>query len=197
MGPFRKTKECRGCKAAINAKLNPLRTKEQLHESALKRRVADLLLKGENEKISHQEIFEKFDGKCFKTGIKLNIEERSTWRLDHILPSKYLYPLTKSNTCLLCTEANGNKAEKWPSEFYTNSELVKLARITGADIKLLSSKMPIINRNINVDAAVSRYLNTRERSNLEKRVDELKKLLEDYNLIDELSEDNKKILGYK
>jgi Uncharacterized protein conserved in bacteria len=195
-GPLERQMECRGCKAAINAKLNPLRTKEQLHESSLKRRVADLLLEGESEKISHEDIFRMFDSKCFKTGANLDIKNRSTWEIDHILPSKYLYPLTKNNACLLSADANGNKAEKWPSEFYTNGELVKLAKITGANIKLLSSKKPIINTSINVNASVTRYLNTRERSNLEKRVDELKKLLEDYNLVDKLSINNKRMLGY-
>jgi len=43
---------------------------------------------------------------------------------------------------------------------------------------------------------VKRYLQVREHSNLKKRIKELKKLLEDYTLIDNLSVENKKLLGY-
>lgn len=43
-GPLERQMECRSCKGAINAYLNPKRTKQQLLESNIKRRVADLLL---------------------------------------------------------------------------------------------------------------------------------------------------------
>lgn len=119
--------ECRSCKAVINTNLNPKRTKEQLHESAVKRRIADLLLVGENEKLNFEELFKRFDGKCFKTGKILSIKNRKSWAIDHILPSRWLYPLTTTNATLLSKEANDNKRDKWPSEFYTNDELKKLA----------------------------------------------------------------------
>ena len=47
--------------------------------------------------------------------------------------------MTKENAALLSKEANNNKRNKWSSHFYTNNELIKLARITGADLSLLSA----------------------------------------------------------
>jgi len=196
-GPLERQMECRSCKSVINAKLNPKRTKEQLHESGIKRRVADLLLQGENEKISFKELFERFDSRCFKTGKALNIDERESWAIDHILPSKYLYPLTKENAALLSREANENKRDRWPSDFYTNDELKQLARITGANLTLISSKKPLVNKNIDVDKCVSRMLNVRSATDLSKRIKDLKKLLKDYNLINKLSKQNKRFLGFE
>lgn len=195
-GPLERQMECRSCKGAINAVLNPKRTKEQLHESSIRRRIADLLLEGENETIDMEDLFKRFDRCCFKTKHPLDSNKRDTWAVDHILPSKWLYPLTKENAALLSTEANNNKRDKWPSEFYTNNELIELAKRTGADLELLSSKTPKINTIINVDKCVGRYLQVRERSHLPKRINELKKILVDYNLVDKLSPGNKKLLGF-
>ncbi len=187
--------ECRSCKGAINAVLNVLRTPEQLHESAARRRVADVLLKGEDQKIDQAALFRRFGGKCFKTGRSIDIRERATWAIDHILPSQYLYPLSVENAALLSREANNAKAGRWPSHFYTNNELIELSRLTGADLNLLASREPIVNRNIDVNACVTRFLKVRERSNLKKRLDDLRKLLSDYALVDQLSPQNKKMLG--
>jgi hypothetical protein len=194
-GPLERQMECRSCKGAINAVLNPRRTKEQLHESSVRRRVADLLLKGENQPINHEELFQRFSGKCFKTGKPLDIKKRGTWTVDHILPSLYLYPLTVENAALLSKEANEAKKARWPSDFYTNNQLIDLSKLTGADLNLLASQAPIINRNIDVNACVSRFLKVREHSNLSKRLQELRKLIMDYSLLSQLSSDNKKILG--
>ncbi|MFA6077318.1 MAG: hypothetical protein WC735_04575 [Candidatus Paceibacterota bacterium] len=195
-GPLEKQMECRSCKAVINTNLNPKRTKEQLHESAARRRIADLLLVGENERLDFEELFKKFDSKCFKTGKPLKIQERKTWAIDHILPSKWLYPLSNKNAALLSKEANDNKRDKWPSEFYTNDELKKMALITGTNLELLSRKTPIVNSQIDVDACVRRMLTVRSATNITKRIKELKKLLEDYSLVQNLSEQNKRLLGY-
>ncbi|HAT7877844.1 TPA: hypothetical protein JBD49_03765 [Legionella pneumophila subsp. pneumophila] len=194
-GPLEKQMECRACKAVINADLNPKRTKQQLHESSIKRRIADLLLEGEDEPIDIQELFLKFNSKCFKTGKLLDINDRATWEIDHIIPSKYLYPLTQDNAALLSREANQNKGDKWPSNFYTNSELKKLADIVGANLSLLARETPIINPNINVDLCVTRFLNVREGTSLNKRIEQLKQLLISRGLIDSLSDKNKKYLG--
>ncbi len=91
-----------------------------------------------------------------------------------------------------------NKRDRWPSEFYTNNELIELANITGADLQLLSSKEPIINQKItvdNVNAGVDNYLSVRENSNLDKRVSEIRKIIIEYDLVDKLSDANKKKLG--
>jgi len=195
-GPLEKQMECRSCKAVINTNLNPKRTKQQLHESSARRRVADLLLAGENERLDINELFKRFDGKCFKTGKDLDINDRKSWAIDHILPSRWLYPLSNKNAALLSKEANGNKRDKWPSEFYTNNELKQLATITGANLELISRKEPLVNSQIDVDACVTRMLTVRGATDISKRLKELKKLLEDYNLVDSLSEQNKRLLGY-
>ena len=194
-GPLERQMECRSCKGAINAVLNPKRTKQQLQESSVRRRVADLFVESENMAVDIEDLFKRFDSKCFKTGQKLNINQRNTWNIDHILPSYYLYPLNVTNAALLSTEANGNKRTKWPSKFYTNNELIELAKITGANLELISSPKPIFNHNINVNNGVAKYLQVREKSDLPKRIKEIKKILEVYQLTDNLSDENKKLLG--
>ena len=83
----------------------------------------------------------------------------------------------------------------WPSKFYTNNELIELAKITGANLELLSSPKPIINRNIDVNNGVYKYLQVRETSDLPKRIKEIKKILEVYQLTNNLSDENKQLLG--
>lgn len=194
-GPLERQMECRSCKGAINAVLNPKRTKDQLHEASVKRRIADLLLAGENERIAIDELFKRFGGKCFKTGKPLDIKKRRTWAIDHILPSRYLYPLTVPNAALLSRGANENKRDRWPRDFYTNNELIRLAKITGADLSLLARKKPLVNKDIDVNACIARFLKVRERSNLTKRIEELVKLLRDNKLLSQVSAENRKLLG--
>jgi len=157
-GPLARQMECRSCKAVINARLNPARTKQQLHEASARRRVADMLLEGEYRPVDVEALFTRFESKCFKTGRQLDINDGRSWAIDHILPSRYLYPLMTKNAALLSREANDQKRDRWPSDFYTNSELARLAALTGADLTLLTSKTPIINPNIDVDACVTRAL---------------------------------------
>lgn len=193
-----KQQECKACKAAINSLLNPERTKEQLHESAVRRRLGDLLQPSSSFKSFSdiQDLFQRFGSKCFKTGKPLDINKRDEWDIDHILPAAYFYPLTKENAALLSKGANGSKRAQWPSQVYTNQELVELARITGADLTLLSSPVPIYNTNVDPNMAVKRYLgNVRSQGALNKRVKDIKKILTEAKLIDKLSDENKMLLG--
>ena len=196
-GPLELQMECRGCKGAINAILNPKRTAQQLHESAIRRRVADVFLQGTNQTIDIQALFRRFNAKCFKCEKSLGQLARKTWEIDHIIPSRFLYPLTLANAALLCSGCNNSKHGRWPSDFYTNNELIQLSKLTGADLSLLASPTPIVNSKIDVNAGVARYLTVRERSNLAKRIKELKLLISEYNLIEELTIENKKRLGFK
>ncbi len=179
--------ELRRCKGAINAVLNPRRTRQQLHEGSVKRRIADLLLEGENQGINLKDLFKRFDCKCFKCGKSLKFSERGSWEVDHVLPSKFLYPLTAENAALLRASCNNNKHSRWPIDYYTNGELIALSRITGADLSLLANSAAVVNANIDVDACVARFLKVRERSNLKKRLMELRSLLKDYGLTEKLS----------
>jgi len=195
-GPLELQMECRACKGGVNAKLNPLRTAQQLHESSVRRRVADLLLQGINTPVDIDALFERFGSKCFKCGQTLDQADRRTWEIDHILPSRYLFPLRIENAALLCKGCNNSKHGRWPSQFYTNSELIGLSKITGADLTLLAAAAPVVNHDIDVNAGVARYLKVRERSNLAKRIEELKALLDDYDLVKDLSPENLQLLGF-
>lgn len=195
-GPLERQMECRGCKGGINAILNPLRTPQQHHESAVRRRVADSLLQVVNTSVDFDDLFHRFDARCFKCGKPLTRRDRATWAIDHILPSRYLFPLTFENAALLCAGCNNSKHGQWPSKFYTNNELIKLSKLTGADLGLLASAQPVVNKAIDVNAGVGRYLKVRERSNLPKRIRELRELLVDYDLVGKLSRANKKLLGF-
>lgn len=173
--PLNRQAECKACKAAINANLNSLRTHEQLFEGTINRRIGDLLSATDN-KANPKEVFELFGGKCFKTGKKLDYNKRGTWHIDHIMPSKYLWPLTKENAALLSNEANEAKSGKWPSEFYTDKELVELSKLTGAPLEFISSKEPIINPDVDPNKAVDKlFNNVREDSHLQKLIQGLKK----------------------
>jgi len=194
-GPLERQIECRSCKSVINAKLNPKRTKEQLHESAVRRRIGDLLFPGEEKNINLQDLFKRFESKCFKTGKVLNMKDRKSWAIDHILPSKYFYPLTKENAALLSREANENKRDMWPGKFYSNDELKRLATITGANLSLISSKKPIVNLQVDVDAAVSRLLSVRGATDLSRRIEDIKRVLKSSGLGDRLSAKNRSMLG--
>ena len=198
-GELEKQAECRACKSAINAIGNPKRTAEQHAEAAARRRIGDLMHPDPEYRpySDINDLFDRFDSKCFLTGVSLDKNDRSQWQIDHILPASYYYPLTRDNACLLSKGANGNKRAQWPSEIYTPEQLMDLARITGADITLLSSPTPIFNVNADPNMAVIRYLG-KARQNKEKfskRVQELRKILVADNLVDSLTEDNKKLLG--
>ena len=117
--------------------------------------------------------------------------------MDHVLPSKFLYPLTRENAALLCPGCNNGKHDRWPSQYYSNNELIEISRITGADLSLLAEQTPVVNASIDVEACVSRFLQVRQKSNLKKRLAELKRLLADYGLSGSLSDGNKKMLGFK
>ncbi len=187
--------ECRACKGAINAILNPRRTAQQLHEGSVRRRAGDLLLEGENEPIDIADLFRRFDNRCFKTGALLNVEERSTWAIDHILPSRFLYPLTAANAALLSRQANDNKRDRWPSDFYDSNELIRLAQITGADLSLISSPKPVMNQRVDVNKCVTRALQVRDKSKLHKRVEKLRQFLVSLKLDGKLTVRNRKLLG--
>ena len=193
--PLELQMECRACKGSVNAILNPKRTRQQLHEAAVRRRVADLLLQGINTPVDIDDLFKRFDSKCFKCGQTLDQTATRTWEIDHVLPSRYLHPLKVENAALLCKGCNNSKHGRWPSQFYTNSELIELSKRTGADLTLLASPTAIVNRDIDVNAGVTRYLTVREHSKLAKRIEELKQLLDDYGLIKDLSAEHKQRLG--
>jgi hypothetical protein len=137
-GSFRSGRqlECKSCKRLINARLNPLRTRDQHREASDRRRLYGLLA-GE-QKIDLDAVVERFGGRCFNCG-----EDAADFRLDHTLAALFLWPASFGPT-LLCGDCNGNKAERWPSEFYVRdgqidrAKLQRLSFLTGIPYELLA-----------------------------------------------------------
>jgi len=50
--------------------------------------------------------------------------------------------------------------------------------------------------DIDVNACLTRMLNVRSATDIARRIKELKKLLEDNNIVNKLSKQNKRMLGY-
>lgn len=131
--------ECSTCKnRIINSILNPLRTAEQLREGSEGRRLLFITL-GKEKKINKTDLLDKFEGVCFKCRKPITPE---TMRLDHTLPAKLLWPLSYGPTPL-CAECNGDKAENWPSQFYSSQELRRLSALTGITYEKLDGEARI------------------------------------------------------
>lgn len=138
--------ECNLCKQVYNSIKNQTRLTEQHREASQKRR---LYTQFETERINIATIYERFDHKCFKCSADLSadLQDRSLTKvgnLDHTLPVFYLWPLNTNNATLLCQDHNGEKAEKWPSQFYNDAEIRRLSRLTGVDYRLMSGH-PVFN----------------------------------------------------
>ena len=127
--------ECKLCKKVYNAIKNQTRLKDQHREAAQKRRMY-LVLSG-SEKINSEAVYKRFRYRCFKCQKDLRNAEARERPLDHTLPVVFLWPLTTENATLLCREHNGEKSDKWPSEYYTDNELRKLAVLTGVPYETL------------------------------------------------------------
>lgn len=139
--------ECRLCKHVYNSIKNQTRLTEQHREASQKRRL--YVQFDSKNKIDVNEIYRRFDNKCFKCGLDLSADlvansEKKMGNLDHTLPVYYLWPLTTDNATLLCKVHNGEKAEKWPGEFYSRQELASLSRLTGVEARVLAGA-PIFN----------------------------------------------------
>lgn len=142
--------ECTACKKYyVNGALNKLRDSQQFREDSLRRRALEVLVnkllernivhfefRNKNKKEFSEYIWEKFGKRCFKCGKKLSLDEM---HLDHTMPLAFLYRLDETATCL-CSEHNAKKRDRFPVEFYTDSELDKLQKITGIDKNIIRSK---------------------------------------------------------
>lgn len=138
--------ECRVCKKLrINATFNPQRTADQLHESSVITRERKLFLR-EPQRLQElksrlgsglrSQVWNRFDRKCFRCGVDVSLKG---FQLDHTRPLAYLWPIDEYATCL-CAGCNNAKKDKFPSEFYTEAELVELSGIIGLSIEELTLK---------------------------------------------------------
>lgn len=139
--------ECRACKKwKINDHFNPIRTADQHHESSTITRERKILLR-EPERLQEMKdrygeglrskIWKKFDKKCFRC-IDKSVELKE-FQLDHTRPLAYLWPIDEYATCL-CAECNNEKKEKFPIDFYTEEQLIRLSEITGLELHKLKQK---------------------------------------------------------
>lgn len=155
--------ECRLCKKVYNDIKNGTRTSDQHREAAQKRRL--LLDVAGSPRIDGQRIRERYDYRCFNCAKDLSVVTSETDRpLDHTLPVYYLWPLSTENATLLCHDCNGEKSGKWPSEFYDDEHLRKLAIKTGFDYRLLSGApqynpdaIEALHNPATVDALLAKY----------------------------------------
>jgi hypothetical protein len=144
--------ECRFCKKfEVNAAHNPQRTASQMKEDAARRRHFELLLdhlyggspqlryKNETDRDLAADIFQRFDGRCFKCGTPFACEKEM--HLDHTRPLALLWPLDGTATAL-CVTHNSEKRDRAPAEYYTTDELQRLADITGVPLDELRDPSP-------------------------------------------------------
>ena len=145
--------ECRFCKKyEVNAALNPQRTAAQMKEDGQRRMHFELLLtelRQMSPQLSYRhqtggreladDVWKRFDKKCFNCDIKLKSARKM--HLDHTRPLALLWPLDETATAL-CPTCNSQKRDRYPSEFYSDEKLEKLAQITNLDVEKLRSPKP-------------------------------------------------------
>lgn len=132
---------CNNCKRLyVNSSGNKKRTKDQFIESSALSRFRSLLppdLK-DNKKYSNVDVFNKFGHQCFKCDKKIDINNRSSYQIDHTLPASLFWHLDKDNCTLLCYDCNQAKTDQWPNTFYCSTKLEELSRLSGYEEELLN-----------------------------------------------------------
>jgi 5-methylcytosine-specific restriction endonuclease McrA len=154
--------ECRLCKRTYNTLKNQTRLTDQHREAAQKRRLY-VELSG-NARIDSTVILDRFGYACFKCGADLSAVTAGDRPLDHTLPAAYLWPLTTENATLLCRPCNGNKAGRWPAEFYSDQELRRLSALTGIPYDTLAGEpqynpeaLARLQDPVFIDAMIAKY----------------------------------------
>ena len=138
--------ECRACKKwRINDAFNPIRTPDQHHESSLITRERRIFLRDpeilQTIKLRtgaglKAQVWERFGQRCFYCDRPLTLEEV---QLDHTRPLAYLWPIDEHATCL-CAEHNNAKSDKFPVDFYTETQLKDLSKICELPLSELRKK---------------------------------------------------------
>ncbi len=148
--------ECRFCKKfEVNAAHNPQRSTAQMKEDAQRRRAFEelttelyggsplLRYRAEKGGELSEDVFKRFGARCFKCGRRFR--EPREMHLDHTRPLALLWPLDGTATAL-CQEHNSEKRDRSPADYYSDTELARLAAITGLRLADLKDPSP------NVDA---------------------------------------------
>ena len=144
--------ECRFCKKyCVNAAHNKNRTGAQMKEDGARRRHFELLVT-ELYQMSRQMAFKhktgvelsdyvwkKFGCKCFNC--KIELPTVKSMALDHTRPLALLWPLDETATAL-CGSCNSSKSDRFPSDFYTEVQLIELSGLTGIAVNELANPTP-------------------------------------------------------
>lgn len=134
---------------------NKMRDKNQLIEGTQGSRTRGLLTslyyKNEDKCPEIEKIFEKFDNKCFKTGKILDIDDRGSYEIDHLMPASGYFPLNNNTATLLSTEANQAKNDTHPKKFYGDEKFSKLCEILEYPIDKISDECYTLNDDVLYD----------------------------------------------
>jgi hypothetical protein len=133
--------ECKMCKDLYNGLKNATRLTEQHREAADTRRLLKEL-SGETNVGDIPDLLDRFDHSCFKCGTELadHPGQEDGYYMDHTLPVSWLWPLDFGPT-ILCRTCNGEKGDRWPSEFYDGERTLReLATRTGIPFELLAGR---------------------------------------------------------
>ena len=158
----RRQGECRLCKKVYNSIKNKTRLPDQ-HREAAQKRLMYLDLSASTS-INSDEVYTRFDYRCFKCQKDLRRVDAIERPLDHTLSIVYLWPLTTENATLLCRKHNSEKSSHWPSAYYSDDELKKLTILTGIPYEILAGPAhynPIAIRRLKnsrqVDLLLTKY----------------------------------------
>ncbi|MET9830548.1 hypothetical protein ABZ078_14775 [Streptomyces sp. NPDC006385] len=160
--------ECRACKKwRINDNFNPSRTVDQHHESSVITRERRIFLqessilqeikKRTGEGLKSQ-VWERFGRRCFNCRRSLSLNQV---QLDHTRPLAYLWPIDEHATCL-CAECNNNKKDRFPVDYYSDSQLRDLSHICGLPYENLIEKRVNLEQLDKIIGDIAKYAATWE-----------------------------------
>lgn len=134
----------------VNGPSNKLRSSTQMREGSQGSRTRGLLtaLCNETKMPTDEEIFQKFNSRCFKTGKILDINDRSSWQIDHLMPASGYNPLNYNTATLLSKDANQEKNDRHPLDFYGKKKLEKLCSILNFDIHQIDDINYVLNDKV-------------------------------------------------
>jgi hypothetical protein len=138
-------------KKYVNGPSNKKRTKTQHCESSQSSRTKGLLSAlayGDLKTPSIEEIFKKFDNKCFKTGKVIDITDTKSYQIDHFMPASGYWPLNNNTATLLSKDANQSKNDKHPITFYGVEKTMELCKILNFPFEIINDERYILNDNV-------------------------------------------------
>ncbi|MEQ3530186.1 hypothetical protein [Pseudoalteromonas sp. XMcav11-Q] len=138
--------ECNHCKQIYNGIKNQTRITEQHREASRNREFFKILSEEGTHKLDQEALMKRYNYCCLgcdEPFFDRDNRQRLEIHWDHLLPSKYLWPLVDFNTTPLCKACNLEKSAKWPDQFYTQQKLRTISAISGIKFDILNSSVPV------------------------------------------------------